>query len=46
MILRNAGNYLHTDSLKSQKTWILTNETDSNYKVRCVTELLMAHSHW
>ena len=45
MNLQNGGKYSPTDSVKSQ-TWILSNEPNSNYKLRYVTESLTAHSHW
>jgi hypothetical protein len=37
MILHNAGNYWHTDGIKSRKTWIISNETNSNCSLRRAT---------
>ena len=46
MILQKAGNYSHNDSLKTQKTWILSNETNNSFKLRYITKSLMEHNQW
>ena len=44
-ILQNAGKYSPNDRVKTQKTWILSNETNNSFKLRCVTESLTELNH-